>query len=428
MLRCAFNVWHGRSLGGPAAVIALAVLGGAGCAARSEVRPPSETATPHVRAPQVRTIAADQLAVARVLDALHAAAARADEPAYFAHFHEDATVIATDGRRRVPSLRANPQPLFAASQGWSRDAKRREIRLSSSRTVAWFDEELETDTVGRRRASGVLVLSDGAWKIMLYHFAIAVPTERLSEVREVLERAPLLPYKAREELAYERAAARAKSEDYVLAAQELIAIAVEADAQPVVPLGATWLWRSIAWLRWANRDLPGAYAALDRADSAAERAMMSGNMGAHRRASMLRDRAVILLEIASAAPTALRAQSLAEAERVHEEHRQDGGTMGHDLEVKALDAFFVVQRRAGGAPAARSAAEQASRLIEAPDLDPIDVYLLTHALEVGGQQSKAATHRTMLRDARQGEGAFEVIRLAVVGRMAREEAAKGRHP
>lgn len=119
-----------------------------------------------------------ETAVAAVLDAWHAAAAHADENAYFSHFTPDAVFLGTDATERwtVTQFREYAHPHFAKGKAWTFTPRDRHISFSSDSKIAWFDEELDTPHMGECRGSGVLVLSD-SWKIAHYNLSIPIPND-----------------------------------------------------------------------------------------------------------------------------------------------------------------------------------------------------------------------------------------------------------
>jgi hypothetical protein len=127
-------------------------------------------------------------AIARVLDDLEDAAARADEARYFALFADEAVFLGTDARERwdLASFRAFAHPHFAAGKAWSFHAVRRSITVPDDQ-FAYFDEDLATEKLGPTRASGVLVSRQGGWKVAQYNLAVVIPNERFAEVRALLE-------------------------------------------------------------------------------------------------------------------------------------------------------------------------------------------------------------------------------------------------
>ena len=124
-------------------------------------------------------------AVARTLDSLHAAAARADGPGYFAHFAPDAVFVGTDVSERwtLPEFRAYADPIFAQGRGWTYTARTRTVTLAplACRCVAWFDEVLDSESYGTSRGTGVLVRGPGGWKVAQYALTFPIPNELAKE-------------------------------------------------------------------------------------------------------------------------------------------------------------------------------------------------------------------------------------------------------
>jgi ketosteroid isomerase-like protein len=131
----------------------------------------------------------DEAAVAAVLDDWHAAAAAADEARYFAHFAPGAVFLGTDAAERwtVEEFRRYAHPYFAKGKAWSFKAVERHVSFSPDRSVAWFDERLDTPNLGPARGSGVLVRAAGAWKIAHYDLSVPIPNALLKEIKERIE-------------------------------------------------------------------------------------------------------------------------------------------------------------------------------------------------------------------------------------------------
>lgn len=122
--------------------------------------------------------------VALVLDALHDAASKADEPRYFALFADDAIFYGTDDTERwtVDQFRAYAHPYFSKGQGWTYTVADRFIDFSDDLRTAWFDERLDNAKWGRCRGSGVLVKRGKEWKIAQYNLTTPIPNDLLPEV------------------------------------------------------------------------------------------------------------------------------------------------------------------------------------------------------------------------------------------------------
>lgn len=134
-------------------------------------------ASPALAAPPV----SDAAAVSSVLDAFHAAAARADGQAYFDLFTPDAVFIGTDASERwgVEAFKASAAPLFAKGKGWVYHPRSRHVTIAPvpCRCVAWFDELLDSDSYGTSRGTGVLVKAKGRWKVAQYALTFPIPND-----------------------------------------------------------------------------------------------------------------------------------------------------------------------------------------------------------------------------------------------------------
>jgi len=130
--------------------------------------------------------AADEAAVAAVIDRMHDAASRADGPTYFDQFTPDARFIGTDAGERwsLDAFRAYAEPYFARGQGWTYAPHDRVVTIApvACRCIAWFDERLDNASYGETRGSGVLRLTDDGWKIEQYVLSFAVPNETARDV------------------------------------------------------------------------------------------------------------------------------------------------------------------------------------------------------------------------------------------------------
>jgi hypothetical protein len=133
--------------------------------------------------------------IARTLDDMHDAAARAEEARYFAHFAADAVFLGTDAKERwdMAAFRGFAHPFFANGHAWSFRSVRRGITLSADQRIAWFDEDLATEKLGPARGSGVVARgASGTWLVEQYNLTTVVPNERFAAVRAVID-APGVP-------------------------------------------------------------------------------------------------------------------------------------------------------------------------------------------------------------------------------------------
>lgn len=129
-------------------------------------------------------LADQRSAVAAVLDDLHLAAAEADGPRYFGHYTDDAVFIGTDASERWPmaDFRAFADPYFEGGEAWTYVPIARHVELQPGTDrplVAWFDEELENESYGTVRGSGVLLRADvnSPWRVSQYVLSFPVPNE-----------------------------------------------------------------------------------------------------------------------------------------------------------------------------------------------------------------------------------------------------------
>ncbi len=124
--------------------------------------------------------------IGAVLDQLHAAAAKADGPAYFALYTPDAVFLGTDVTERwtIPAFRAYAQPYFDKGKGWTYAARERQVTIApvDCRCVAWFDEVLDSKSYGTARGTGTLLLTPQGWRVSQYALTFPIPNDVADEV------------------------------------------------------------------------------------------------------------------------------------------------------------------------------------------------------------------------------------------------------
>ncbi len=120
------------------------------------------------------------------LDSWHKAAAEANFSNYFDALTDDAVFIGTDATENwnKAAFEAYAKPYFGNGKAWNFKSLERHIYLSADKKTAWFDELLDTQ-MKICRGSGVLVLSNGIWKIKHYVLSMTVPNEKTEEVVKV---------------------------------------------------------------------------------------------------------------------------------------------------------------------------------------------------------------------------------------------------
>ena len=132
-----------------------------------------------------------QVAVAAVLDELHDAASKGDGQRYFSLFAPDAVFFGTDASERWPisEFRAYAMERFRQGSTWTYHVVQRHVSITEDGHTAWFDERLHNDKYGECRGTGVLVESDGRWRIAQYNLTIPIPNEIALEVVAMIKRA-----------------------------------------------------------------------------------------------------------------------------------------------------------------------------------------------------------------------------------------------
>lgn len=126
--------------------------------------------------------------VLEVLDALHAAASKADGTAYFALYAPEAVFIGTDAGERwtKEEFRAYAEPYFSKGTGWTyvprEGARHVTVLPGAGGEVAFFEELLESEKYGTCRGTGVVRKIDGEWRVSQYHLTFPVPNDLAEKV------------------------------------------------------------------------------------------------------------------------------------------------------------------------------------------------------------------------------------------------------
>jgi ketosteroid isomerase-like protein len=125
----------------------------------------------------------EQQRIDQTLDAFHQAAATGDFDTYLTLMTEDVVFLGTDGSERWQgaAFRDFAQPRFAQG-GWRYVPQSRNINLNTRGDVAWFDEALENDGLGKCRSSGLLLQQDGQWRIAQYNLSVPIPNDLVDSV------------------------------------------------------------------------------------------------------------------------------------------------------------------------------------------------------------------------------------------------------
>jgi SnoaL-like domain len=125
----------------------------------------------------VTTLAVAQASPDATLDALHQAGVDANPAAFTALLAQDVVFLGVDGAARLegPSAREFFGEHLLQANTWTYRSSDRDMRLSPDGSVAWFDETLEHDQLGRGRGTGVLIRSSGGWKLAQYNLSVPRP-------------------------------------------------------------------------------------------------------------------------------------------------------------------------------------------------------------------------------------------------------------
>ena len=125
--------------------------------------------------------AAPEEQAAAALTEMHAAAARADSPAWEARLAPDLVWVGneTSERWNRAAFLAFAAPIFARGEGWTYSARDRHVTLAPDpcQCVAWFDELLDSQTYGTARGEGMLVKEGGEWRVLRYALSYPIPND-----------------------------------------------------------------------------------------------------------------------------------------------------------------------------------------------------------------------------------------------------------
>ncbi|MDR9458386.1 MAG: nuclear transport factor 2 family protein [Salegentibacter sp.] len=121
-----------------------------------------------------------------LVDQWHKAAAEADFDQYFGLMTADGVFIGTDATENWQNddFREFSKPYFDRGKAWSFTSLERNIYFNENKSIAWFDELLDTH-MGICRGSGVLQKTETGWKIAHYVLSIAIPNENVEEVTQL---------------------------------------------------------------------------------------------------------------------------------------------------------------------------------------------------------------------------------------------------
>lgn len=121
-----------------------------------------------------------------ILDNWHKAAAEANYGNYFDAMDDESIFIGTDATENwnKKEFQAFAKPYFDKGKAWNFTALERNIYFSPDKKTAWFDELLDTQ-MKICRGSGVLVFTNGKWKIKHYVLSMTIPNDNSDDVVKI---------------------------------------------------------------------------------------------------------------------------------------------------------------------------------------------------------------------------------------------------
>ncbi len=130
----------------------------------------------------------DKKEIVALLNQWHRDAAAADFDSYFSAISEEGIFLGTDASENwdKQTFMNFAKPHFEEAPAWDFKAHDRNIYFSADGQTAWFDELLET-WMETCRGSGVLIKTEGGWKIQHYNLAILVPNHKVQDYLKVLQ-------------------------------------------------------------------------------------------------------------------------------------------------------------------------------------------------------------------------------------------------
>ena len=120
------------------------------------------------------------------IDNWHNAASKANFDDYFNFISNDGIFIGTDLSERWTKTEFSnfSKPYFDKGKAWSFSAKERSIRLNKIKTIAWFDEVLDT-WMGDCRSTGVLSINNEQWQLEHYQLSVTIDNELMPQFLEI---------------------------------------------------------------------------------------------------------------------------------------------------------------------------------------------------------------------------------------------------
>ena len=128
------------------------------------------------------------LTIDSLLNNWHYSAEVSDELTYFNLMDENCIFLGTDKTERWSKNEFIKwsEPYFNKESAWKIKPVRRNIYLSVDSSFVWFDEDLNA-AIGECRGSGVLIKSDGNWKLIQYNLALTIPNDIAAGVKKLVD-------------------------------------------------------------------------------------------------------------------------------------------------------------------------------------------------------------------------------------------------
>jgi hypothetical protein len=116
----------------------------------------------------------------------HKAASDANFKEYFRVLDSTAVYIGTAAEEiwKKEQFANFSKPYFDKGKAWSFTTLERNIYMSESAEIVWFDELINT-WMGTCRGSGVLEKKEDSWKIKQYVLSVAIPNDDIQAVIDI---------------------------------------------------------------------------------------------------------------------------------------------------------------------------------------------------------------------------------------------------
>ena len=137
-----------------------------------------------------KTVKTDKEAIQKEVNTIivnwHKAASDANFNNYFGAMDSTAVFIGTAAEEiwTKEEFANFSKPYFDKGKAWSFTTLERNIYMSESANIVWFDELIDT-WMGTCRGSGVLEKKEDSWKIKQYVLSVAIPNDDIQAVIDI---------------------------------------------------------------------------------------------------------------------------------------------------------------------------------------------------------------------------------------------------